>query len=40
MGCEYYHAPEATALLHTEPYDKTDDETRSILPRTRIWWPA
>lgn len=23
-----------------EVYDKVDDETRSILPLTRIWWPA
>lgn len=25
---------------YVEVYDKTDDETRSILPLTRIWWPA
>lgn len=25
---------------YVEVYDKTDDETRSILPPTRIWWPA
>lgn len=23
-----------------EVYDRADDETRSILPLTRIWWPA
>lgn len=25
---------------YVEIYDKTDDDTRSILPLTRIWWPA
>ena len=25
---------------YVEVYDKTDDETRSILPLSRIWWPA
>ncbi len=25
---------------YVEVYDKADDETRSILPLTRIWWPA
>ncbi|MFR3274542.1 MAG: restriction endonuclease [Collinsella phocaeensis] len=25
---------------YVEVYDKTDDEARSILPLTRIWWPA
>lgn len=25
---------------YVEVYGKTDDETRSILPLTRIWWPA
>ena len=25
---------------YVEVYDKTDDETRSILPLARIWWPA
>lgn len=25
---------------YVEIYDKTDDNTRSILPLTRIWWPA
>ena len=25
---------------YVEVYDKTDDETRGILPLTRIWWPA
>ena len=25
---------------YVEVYDKTDDETRSILSLTRIWWPA
>lgn len=25
---------------YVEIYDKTDDGTRSILPLTRIWWPA
>lgn len=24
---------------YVEIYDKTDDDTRSILPLTRIWWP-
>ena len=25
---------------YVEVYDKTNDDTRSILPLTRIWWPA
>ncbi len=25
---------------YVDIYDKTDDDTRSILPLTRIWWPA
>lgn len=25
---------------YVEVYDKADEETRSILPLTRIWWPA
>ena len=25
---------------YVEVYDRADDETRSILPLTRIWWPA
>lgn len=25
---------------YVEIYDKTDDDARSILPLTRIWWPA
>ena len=25
---------------YVEIYDKTDDDTRSIFPLTRIWWPA
>lgn len=25
---------------YVEAYDKADEETRSILPLTRIWWPA
>lgn len=25
---------------YVEVYDKADDKTRSILPPTRIWWPA
>ena len=25
---------------YVEVYDKADGETRSILPLTRIWWPA
>lgn len=25
---------------YVDVYDKTDDDTRSILPLTRIWWPA
>lgn len=25
---------------YVEIYDKTNDDTRSILPLTRIWWPA
>lgn len=25
---------------YVEVYDKADDETRGILPLTRIWWPA
>lgn len=25
---------------YVEVYDKSDEETRSILPLTRIWWPA
>ena len=25
---------------YVEIYDKTDDDTHSILPLTRIWWPA
>ncbi len=25
---------------YVDVYDKADDETRSILPLTRIWWPA
>ena len=25
---------------YVDTYDKTDDDTRSILPLTRIWWPA
>ncbi len=30
------------AFVHhyVDVYDKADDETRSILPLTRIWWPA
>ncbi|MDY3754208.1 MAG: restriction endonuclease [Collinsella sp.] len=26
--------------LYVETYDKADAETRSLLPLTRIWWPA
>ena len=25
---------------YVDVYDKTDDDTRSILPLSRIWWPA
>ena len=25
---------------YVDVYDKTDEETRDILPLTRIWWPA
>lgn len=25
---------------YVEVYDRADDDTRSILPLTRIWWPA
>lgn len=25
---------------YVDAYDKADDDTRSILPLTRIWWPA
>ena len=25
---------------YVDVYNKADDETRSILPLTRIWWPA
>lgn len=25
---------------YVDVYDRADDETRSILPLTRIWWPA
>lgn len=25
---------------YVEVYDRADDDTRSILPFTRIWWPA
>lgn len=25
---------------YVEAYDKADDKIRSILPLTRIWWPA
>lgn len=25
---------------YVEAYDKTDDDTRNLLPLTRIWWPA
>lgn len=25
---------------YVDVYDKADDDTRSILPLTRIWWPA
>ena len=26
--------------LYVESYDKTDEDTRAILPLVRIWWPA
>ena len=25
---------------YVDVYDTTDEETRDILPLTRIWWPA
>lgn len=31
---------DALVRHYVEIYDKTDDDTRSILPLTRIWWPA
>ena len=26
--------------LYVGSYDKADEETRALLPLTRIWWPA
>ncbi len=31
---------DAFVRYYVEVYDKADDDTRSILPLTRIWWPA
>ncbi|MGO5204943.1 hypothetical protein ACTQ2S_04510 [Parolsenella catena] len=31
---------DAFVRRYVEVYDRVDDDTRSILPLTRIWWPA